>query len=62
MAEPTSRIERSSSYRDPEAQPQRGRPKHNARPKPAPPLEPELADQPSAGAEEQEKHELDTLA
>jgi len=59
MAEPTSRIERANSFRDPEPPPQRGRTKQKVRLKPAP-IEP--SDQPTADAEEQEKHELDTLA
>jgi hypothetical protein len=59
MAEPTSRIERANSFREPEAQPQRPRTKAKVRPKSA---QDETADQGAADAEEQEKHELDTLA
>jgi hypothetical protein len=59
MAESTSRIESIHSRREPETQTPRGRMKEKVRPKPAP-VDP--LDEAPADAEEQEKHELDTLA
>ena len=61
MAEASSRIERANSYREPEPQAQHGRTREKVRRKSAPaPLE--SGDQAPAEPEEQEKHELDTLA
>ena len=60
MAEPTSRIEPATSYREPEARTPRGAASEKSRPKPsiaAPSAVPALGDD-----DEQEKHELDTLA
>jgi hypothetical protein len=59
MAESTARIESIHSRREPEPQTPRSLKREKARPKPTPVSTPEEA---PAEVDEQEKHELDTLA
>jgi len=59
MSEPTSRIEPTSSYPQPEGQSVATRMKEKVRPKRAPV---DAAEAAAADADELEKHELDTLA
>jgi hypothetical protein len=60
MAEPASRIEAANSFREPDTPGPRNRAKEKARPKrePSPALKAIEPDEP----DEQEKHELDTMA
>jgi len=60
MAEPAARIALPTAYREPESSLPRGRAKEKPKPKSA--LSPDLANIEPGEPDDQEKHELDTIA